>query len=1161
LSLQVVRVVAADLHRTPLAMTAVFCTYGCPTAVTDGFPRALTARAIARFEPMFRHVRSSGARVLGTAGAFRHWPIVSCRFSWPIALFVVSVLPPASLFAQSGTSTIAGLVTDASGAAAPGAVVRVINEDTRVPLETVTNGEGAYRVSALVPGKYRVEVTLNGFAPAVRSPIVLEVGQTLAVDITLNVEVHTEAVAVTANVPVVESQSSTITQTVTREMLAALPLPNRAASSLSSLAPGVVMIDTGTGTAENYPVFSVAGGRARNQNFILDGGNASNAVGLTRPQQLTSLPVDAMQEFRVITNNYAAEFGHSTGGVVTMSTRAGTNAFHGSIFESLQNDAFNARNFFATSKPPVRLNQFGGSLGGPIKKERTFFFATWERTRQLTSQTVLSTVPTLLNRQGDFSDLRNSVGQPIVIYDPVSHQPFVNNVIPHERFDPVAFAALQYYPVPNRPGTSTNANNFVGNSASTLDRDIIVARGDHQVTSDDRVTARYYINNSGTETTGSYGNPVADPDGDFTDVRIQSLTGAYTHVFGASLVNDLRVTYLRRKFGDRRPGLGTGLAASIGLRGVSDQAFPAFTIPGYSSLSNASVARVQTPITDRQVLETLSWFRGMHAVKFGLEFRAGANDEIRDRGSSGSLTFTPLITSNFGAPNTGNALASFLLGEVNAGSVQISDLIRTRAAYWGLYVQDDWRITNRLTLNYGVRWEAELPRREVDNRMNSFDPTAINPVSNTAGVVTFAGVNGTPERAFATDQNNIGPRLGFAYQLSASGKTVLRGGAGVFYGPTVSNTIGDAAALGFSTSASFVTAQATLQSAFRLKDGFPPYSRPPIGSGYGAVPVGQKPTTSVSFFDPHQIAPTSYQSNLGLQHELAPGLLVEVGYMGNISHHLTANDFSLNQVPPDRMGPGDAQKVRPFPQFSNVLLINPSIGKSSYHAGFVRVQKHFSDGFSLLAHYTRSRYMDDVESANEYGNTGSYMDAYHRNLDWARSASDVPHHFVLTVLYEVRPFTGRRWLDAALGQWRIGVLQTVQSGPPFTVLTTANTTNAFPAGPLRPNMTGDPSLPADQRSLTRWFNTSAFVNPPPFTFGNAPRSVLRGPGVVTTDLTLERSIGLTERVKFEIRAEAYNLLNRANFNVPGFTLGSADFGVISSARPARTIQLGGRLTF
>ena len=1099
-------------------------------------------------------------------------------FGKVIRAALVAALVPTTAFGQAGTSAIAGVVKDATGGALPGVSIRVVNEDTGVSVDAVTNGEGLYRAPALVPGRYRIETSLDGFDPSVRGPVTLEVSQTLAIDITLGVAGQTERVTVSAGAPpLVEALSSTVAQMVTREMLDALPLPNRAASSLAALAPGVIMIDTGVGTAENYPVFSVAGGRARNQNFILDGGNASNAVGLTRPQQLTSLPVDAMQEFKVITNNYAAEFGHSTGGVVTMSTRSGTSRFRGTAFHSGQHDALNARNFFATTKPRMRLNQFGGTFGGPIAEGRTFFFSSWERTRQLTSETVVSTVPTLLNRAGNFSDLRSGAGVAVAIYDPATRQPFDGNEIPANRLDPVALAALEYFPLPNRPGTLTNANNYVGNSESTLGRDILLGRVDHRIAAADMLTVRYYINNSGIDVSGSYPKPEADPLANSSAVRVQSLTAAHTHVFGSGVANELRVTHLRRRFIDQHPGLGGNFAAAIGLTGVGDRAFPAFAIPGYgslvttsgnasgqvatSALGSANVSRFQTPILDTQVLDAVSWSRGRHAYKSGVEFRAGANDEVRDRGSSGILTFTPLITSNLGAPNTGNALAAFMLGEVNAGSVQTSDLIQSRASYLALYAQDDWRITDRLTLNYGLRWEAEFPRYEANNRQNSFDPLAINPVSGTPGVVTFAGIDGTPERAFATDINNFGPRIGFAYQLRESGDTVLRGGTGIFYGPTVSNSIGDVAALGFSTSASFVVSEAATQSAFRLRDGVPAVSRPPRSSAFGAVPVGTRPTTAVSYFDPNQAAPTSYQTNLSLQHELGAAAMLEAGYIGNIGRHLTANDFSLNQVPTELMGPGDSQRLRPFPQFSDVRLINPAIGKSSYHAGFVRVQKRFSDGFSLLAHYTRSRFLDDAESSNEYGATGSYMDAYHRERDWAASGSDVPHHVVVSVLYEVRPFTGHRYLDAFLANWRVGLLQTLQSGPPFTIVTAANTTNAFPAGPLRPDLVGDPELPGGERTLTRWFNTAAFANPAAFTFGNSPRSVLRGPGVVTTDLTLEKSIGLGGDKRFDVRVEAYNLLNRANFHIPGFTLGAADFGAVSSARPPRTLQIGSRFSF
>jgi Carboxypeptidase regulatory-like domain/TonB-dependent Receptor Plug Domain len=1080
------------------------------------------------------------------------------------ALFATLVLT-GSAFAQTGSGTISGFVKDGTGAALPGATVKVINVETGVAIDLTTNGEGVYRATALVPGQYRVETSLDGFENSVRGPIILQISQTIAIDFTLGVGRQQETVTVTAVAPLVESQSSTVAQVVTRAMLAALPLPNRAASSLAGLAPGVVMIDSGSGTAENYPVFSVAGGRSRNQVFLLDGGNATNAVGLTRPQQLTSLPVDAMQEFRVITNNYAAEFGHSTGGVVTMSTRSGTNALHGTTFESFRNDALDARNVFAATKPPINLNQFGGTLGGPAVRDRTFFFGTWERTRQLVSNAVVSTVPTLLNRQGDFSDLRTSSGALIPIYDPMTHAPFPENRIRPDRVDPVARRALSYYPLPNRAGTSTNANNYVGNAEARLDRDIVAAKVDHVLGRGDRLTARYYINNSHTSNTGSYGNPVVDPLGDLTDVRVQSLLGAYTHAFSSTLANEFRVTYLRRKFIDQRFGAGDDYAGAIGLDGVTASAFPAFTIPGYASLSNANLARTQTPITDSQLLEALSWFKGKHAFKFGVEARFGGNSEVRDRGSSGSLSFSPLFTSNNSAPNTGNALATFLLGEVNAGAVQISDRITTRAEYYAFYTQDDWRLTDRLTLNYGLRYDLELPRREVTNRMNSFDATRINPVSGTPGVVTFAGINGTPERAFKTDVNNIGPRVGFAYRLGGSERTVLRGGAGVFYGQTVDATIGDTASLGFSTQASFVVAQAATQSAFRLRDGFPAYAREPIGDGFGAVPVGEKPYLAVSFFDPNQKAPTSYQSNIDLQHQLNSGLLLEVGYIGNEGRHLTGPDITLNQVPADRLTSGNTQFARPFPQFSNVTWINPSIGRSSYHGVFFRAQKRFSEAFSVLGHYTWSRYLDDVgasAAADDYGSgAGSYQDAYNRHADWARSGDDVPHRLVVTVLYEVPSFSGNRAINAALAHWRIGVLETAQSGPVFTVTSTTNLTNAFPAGPVRPNLVGDPELPSDQRSLTRWFNTAAFVNPAALTFGNSSRSGLRGPSLITTDLTLEKAIALTDRHSLDVRVEAYNLLNRANYNPPGSVLGAADFGVISSARPARTVQLGARFSF
>ncbi|MBI2687796.1 MAG: carboxypeptidase regulatory-like domain-containing protein [Acidobacteria bacterium] len=1040
-----------------------------------------------------------------------------------LALFALA----GTLLAQTGSGGLAGSVADQSGAAVPAAQLRIVNDESGARVETVSDAEGHFRATSLIPGAYHIEVAKTGFDKLLRRGIVVTTGQTVVIDLALAVGATNETVTVQEAGPLTETQSQSVGQLINRRMVAGLPMPNRAASSLVALAPGVVMIDPGQG-AENYPVFSVAGGRGRNQHFSLDGGNATNASGLTRPMQMTSLPMDAMQEFRVVSNNYSAEYGHSAGGVITLTTRSGTNQLHGSVFEFLRNSALDARNFFASRRPPLNLNQYGFALGGPIRRDRTHYFVSWEGTKQGSSVTPLQTVPALAQRQGQFAT---------PISDPATSPrlPFPNNRIPLSRFDPVSLSALSYWPEPNRAG----ASNYSANNNSYLDRSIFVAKVDHQIRENHHFTARYYINDAGIENKGTYTRPEADPNANFTDVRVQSILASYTRIFRPTLVNDLKVTFFQRKFIDQRYGWDEDHAGQIGLRGVSKTAFPNFNIPGYSALS-ATPGRIQTPIRDTQILDALSWFRGGHSVKLGFEFRRAGNKEVRDRGSSGVFQFAPQYT--------GDGLASFLLGGANSASVQISDPINTRAYYVAGYAQDDWRVTPRLTINMGVRWEAELPRRELDNSQNSFDLTRVNPVSGTPGVVTFSGRDGIPRTAYRTDWNNIGPRVGFAYRLPFQRETVIRSGFGMFFGSTVSNSIGDVASTGFSTSASLVVPQADLLTALDLRNGFPAITRPALNDAFGAVPPGQRPNLSVGFFKQDQVAPASYQYNFNVQREVATDTVVEIGYMANVSHHLTSNDLTLNQVRPEFMGGGDAQARRPFPQFSNVYWINPSIGDSSFHSGYARLERRFNHGFSVLAHYTFSKFLDDVAGADEYGDPGTYMDAYNRRLDKSLSGSDVPHRTVLTGLYTLRG-------------WQLGVLATIQSGAPFTVVTAANTTNAFTAGSLRPNVLRDPNLPSSQQTLARWFDTTAFAAPAPFTFGNSPRSGLRGAGIRTVDATLSREFKLTERYKMDLRSEFYNLLNHANFELPGHVLGAANFGTVLSAKPARAIQLGLRLTF
>ena len=1065
--------------------------------------------------------------------------------------------------AQVGSSALTGRITDATGSAIPDAQVKIVNQDSGSSVSARSNEEGAYRAGSLIPGTYRIEVQVPGFDAVVRKDIGLQVAQTIAADFSLQVGQQNQTVEVTADVPSVDTQNSSLGQLVNHNMIDELPMPNRAATSLVNLSPGVVMISSGEG-GENYPVFAIAGGRARNQAFTLDGGNVSGAVGVTRPQQQTSLPLDAMQEFRVISNNYSAEYGHSTGGIIALSTRSGTNEFHGSLFEFARNSALDARNFFASKNPPMNLHQFGASLGGPIQKDKLHFFASVEQTLQAFGAATVLTVPTLAERQGDFSAVRGA------IYDPASlengrKQQFPGNAIPRAAVDPVALAALSYIPLPNRTPGFGASTNYGANSHSYLRRHIGVGKLDYNQSPSNVFTARYYINDYDQTDDGAYGIPVADPNAGATHGRVQSIMGSYVRVLSPSVSNTVSLSYDRRAFIQQRFGTGSALAQQLGLTNVSGAAFPTFNINGYAPLGalgtvNAAIARVQTPITDTEVLESIAKFQGKHALKAGLEYRRGFNREADDITSSGSVAFTRQITGQPGVSGTGDAFASFLTGYANQASLQKLDTISSHAAYWAAYVQDDFRVTGRLTLNLGLRWEVELPRSVDHNRMNAFDPYALNPVSGTPGIVTFAGLNGVPHTAFDARFHNFGPRFGFAYKVPFARNLVVRGGAGAFYGPMVSNSVGPSASLGFGDNLSLVAPTADTTYALQLRNGFPAYTRPSLNTpGFGAVSLGATPNTAVTYFERNRPAPVSYQVNFDIQDEIAPNLVLEAGYLGNVSHHLTAGDLSINGVAPEFRGPGNAQLVRPFPQFTNVSLINPPVGNSNYQAGFVKLERRFSKGFSLLAHYTFSKYLDDAAAANEFGDPGSYMDAYNRKLDKGLSGSDIPHRGVVTLLYAVPSIARRPLLNGFMGGWQVGLLTTLQSGQTFTVFDSVNQSNAFPAGTMRPNLIAGPR--AAVQTLSHWFNTAAFQTAAPFTAGNSPRSVLRGPSWKNADLTLSKNFRVTERWRAELRGEFFNVINHANFDIPGHTLGNADFGVISAAEPARTVQAALRLSF
>jgi len=1068
-----------------------------------------------------------------------------------------------SVWAQ-GSASITGVVRDATQSAIPSATIKIVNAQSGVATNAVSNEAGAYRVNSIIPGAYRIEASAPSFDTLVQSGIVVSTGQTLAVDLTLQVGEQRQTVDVEAGAALTESQSSSLAQVVSHKLIENLPLANHSANSLVNLSPGVVMIDPGQG-AENYPIFSIAGGRARNQNFTLDGGNVGNVVGLARPSQVASLPLDALEEFRIISNNYAAEYGHSTGGIVALTTRSGTNEFHGSVFEYLRNDALDARNFFSKTKPPLRLNQFGASLGGPIRKDKTHFFASWEQTRQAASDAVLSTVPSLAQRAGDFSGISNAIYDPFTLVDGAK-LPFSGNQIPSNRIDPVAKAASAYWPLPNRQADPNGANNYLGNTAFKLTRNIVVGKIDHALNDNDRFSARYYINDAATTNAGSYGIPVADPLATNTDIRIQSILGTYTHNFGPTLLNNFQVSLMNRKFIQTRGGAGEDYAGKIGLKGVSAAAFPTLNVTGYALLggqgvANSAIARVQTPIRDLQIQDSISKFVGKHSFKAGIEYRRGLNNESNDISSSGNLVFNRLITDRPGSANTGDAFASFLVGAANSAAFNTTDVIPSRASYWAAYLQDDFRVTDRLTINAGLRWEVEMPRYVDGDKQNGFDPVAINPVSGTPGVVTFSGRNGLPRTGFDGNFKNFGPRLGFAYNAPFSKNLVIRGGGGILYGPNISNSINVSATLGFADNVSYVTSQAETAYVLLLQNGLPAYTRPSLDTpGFGAVKVGDRPTTAVQYYERYRPSPVSYQYNLDIQKLLFGNLLVEAGYIGNVSHHLTANDLTINQLRPSQFGLGNTQILRPFPQFSNVTILNPPVGNSTYHAVFFKSERRFANGFTYLVHYTFSKFIDDVASADEFGDPGSYQDQYNRRLDKGLSGTDIPHHLLFTGLYELPQFRNHKAVNLIAGGWQVGITANIQSGAVFTVFDSANTTNGFPAGAMRPNLVGNPRLSSGS-TLRRYFDTSAFAHPPNFQFGNSPRSVLRGPGSNVVDFNLAKTFTVTERVRTELRGEFFNVFNFANFDIPGHTFGNSDFGIINTAKPARTAQLVLRLIF
>lgn len=1091
--------------------------------------------------------------------------------------------------AQSPQATVSGIVTDTQGALIVDAQVVATNAATQVKFEARTNESGFYSLRGLPIGSYSLTVEHPGFRKYARSGLVLTTGQALELAIQLEVGAVTETVNVNAAASTLETRTSDVSQLVESKTIEDMPLGDRRSMNLVNITGGAVFVNYDSGAKPN---FSLAGGRTQSQNFFVDGGTGQN-MRLGIGQMDFDPPVEVVQEVKILSNNYSAEYGGSAGGVVIATTKSGGNTLKGTLFEYLRNEKLDAGNFFAPwvngekQRAPLRYNVFGGTVGGPVVipklyngKDKTFFFFAYEGSRRGEGQIRTMTLPTAQQLAGDFSQTFAANGTVVPVYDPNTtrvegtrtvRDQFPGNRIPASRIDPVAANIVKFYPSPNRaPDNITGANNFRANYVSRLTRDNYTAKVDHNLGSKDKLQARYIYNSDNVFNTSVFPEPQADTLED--PLRHQHYTFvSWTRIVSPNIVNDLRFTYSNRINWNRSKGIGGNWPSKLGIKGVPENAFPGITATGYQQIGSTNQERQQFPIQQYQLIDNFSWVKGRHSMKFGFELRPSYNFEINRPTLSGAFTFGPLATGQPGVAASGNGMATLLLGFPTAFAARETQILDRYSYYMSGFAQDDWQVSKDLTLNFGVRWEVDTPITDRNNRMNGFDTLQTNPVSGTPGVVKFMGVNGWRTNPYNADWNNFGPRFGFAWKPFGSQSTVMRGGYGIFFAHPFDAGAPASASLGFENSLTLNSPDNGITAPFYLRDGVPGFSLTPptLNDSFGSVRVGQNPNTNVTFYEDNRGTGYAQQFNFGIQRELPGAVIVEATYLGNLSRKLPSSNLSLNQIRPEILGPSNqSQRDRPFPQFTGVSVLLPPLGVSSYHALVARFDKRFSAGFNILATYTWSKFLNNT---NEGGSVlgaegGPYSDFYNRRNDWGPSENDVRHRLTWSSVYELPFGKGKRflsdsWTRHIVGDWGVGTVVLLQSGAPFTVTTQVDTRNAFAAGALRADVLRDPNLSGDERSLTRWFDTSALAQPAAYRSGNQGVNILRSDNIVNFDVSLLKNIPIGETRKFQLRGEFFNIANHADFGNPGRVLGAPGFGVVATARAPRRVQVGARLVW
>jgi len=1054
---------------------------------------------------------------------------------------------------RAQTTQISGQVVDQSKGAISGAQITLTRTETGEVKRTSSTDQGYYSFPSLLPGSYSLAVEKQGFGSINRTDVIVQTAQTSTVDITMTIGAINQAVTVNEEVPLLQTQTSAVGNEVENKTIIDMPLLDRRSSQLQRLSGFVVPNGTGSGAT-----FAIAGGRGNNANYLIDGGEAQNLL-LGVPTLMFDPPVESVQEFNVAISNYSAELGRTGGAVVQMTTKSGTNQLHGSLYEFFRNDALNTRSFFAANVPELRYNLFGGSVSGPIIKNKTHFFFNYEGRRQNSATTSVYNVPTLAEQTGNFAGDKP-------VNNPNTGRPYAGNLIPSSQLDPIGLKLASYYPAPNVAGAATGSGNYRANQLAVAVYDDYVARIDHVFNEKDRLYGRLLAQTDHTNTQAVFPVAALDPTANLAHNYYYDTLIDEVHTFSPTFLNEFRFGYQRRQALSIAPGAGSNLNAALGITGVDQSFGPTINVAGYSALGNTNQQqRLQTPIVSTQYVDQMTWIHGAHQVKWGFETRHSANQDIYSPTAGGSFTYNTLATNN--------SVASLLLGWTYSGSVLATQPLNTRAATYGAFIQDDWHVTPHLTLNIGLRYDLDTPRWETNNRQNGFDANAINPVSGTPGVITFSGLNGLSKFAHKWDKNNFGPRLGFAW--NPSDKWVIRGGGAVLFLPEYDQATPIVTNTGFSTQATYVSPNNGVTPAFLLSSGFPGAVTPPLSQltpGYGAVPVGARPTTAITFFDPNRVNGYLYQASFDIQRQFGGGFLLDVGYLGTFGHHLPAPDpESINQVPTSQLGPGNAQSNRPFPQYSDVQVVAASIGGSKYNGLNISLQKRYANGWHFQANYTWSKSMDNIDSRNELAAfpTSAFANYYDQKNNWGLSGNDIRHRFVFSTVYELPFGSGRsyqpssRLVNSLIGGWSIGVISELRTGTPLEAVVLTNNTNSF-SQQVRPNVVGDPNNVPGGPSISQWFNIAAFQAPAPYTFGNAGRTFGQGPGAISVDTSLLKDFAVHERFVAQFRVEGLNILNHANFGNPETRLGSPTFGKITSlvtGNQNRIIQLGLHLQF